>query len=565
MLPKELFSNQRQLYPDLPATSSLRIILSTFPDEDLQEKLRNDDLLCSDPLIHQFHPTVLFICRKSGRSRLYDKEPVPNYQMFQQELLVENGIVKIVNKKSEYDAVRSKVLPVDTLFTMDENNVINLGDGDKMLNILVLKNNTDARSGADNEEHLTLKKMIEGRVPGDIEKQNKLAEYFSSKKEEIDNRFQLRIKVEVFDLNYKLLASGISEKIVNTESNRIGAFKFFDVFPQQSCTEGGKKIVMISEFPLNTDTEPQFQLWDQLGERVDEEIERQILKQAKPNEVSKVQNTIIFISPPQPNYLQIVEQSYKVKLVAVRKSDKMESNSFDFVYEDHMSKYTFNPKDLDKTEIVQFHCSFCDDHNATEISLPKLDTAKPNHKRKFFSAEQISKVRRVSKATGDSPRSSKDSPRSTASDSGLDLSPVMPEMNNSDFLQNLGFNKDFAQELETLQPQGASLEEYVLRENGIEPDSSNIEISRVCVVRSWECPPSVHDNELVADALHDRDKYNQSLLTRIISCWQIIPLLFLVCVILLIICPDIVMNPDLMIAVLIVMISVCVAYVAFYT
>ena len=83
--------------------------------------------------------------------------------MFQQELLVENGIVKIVNKKSEYDANRSKVLPVDTLFTMDENNVINLGDGEKMLNILVLKNNTDARSGADNDEHLTLKKMIEGR------------------------------------------------------------------------------------------------------------------------------------------------------------------------------------------------------------------------------------------------------------------------------------------------------------------------------------------------------------------------------------------------------------------
>ena len=124
-------------------------------------------------------------------------------------------------------------------------------------------------------------------------------------------------------MNYKLLASGISEKIVNTESNRIGAFKFFDVFPQQSCTEGGKKIVMISEFPLNTDTEPQFQLWDQLGERVDEEIEKQILKQAKPTEVSKVQNTIIFISPPQPNYLQIVEQSYKVKLVAVRKAGKM--------------------------------------------------------------------------------------------------------------------------------------------------------------------------------------------------------------------------------------------------
>jgi len=552
VLPEQLFSPQRHLlYPQLPP-SSLRVVLSTYPDEDLEEKLRKDD---PDPAMQEFHPTVLFIGRKSGKFRLYDKEPVPNYQMFQQELIVENGAVKILNKKSEYDGNRNKVLEVDNLFSMDKDNTIHLGDGDKMLNVLVLKNNTDARSAADNDEHLTLKKMIETRVPEDKEKQNKLAEYFRSKKKEIDYRSQLRIKVDVFDENNMLLASGISERIVNTESGRIGAFKFYDATPLISCTEGGVKIVMISEFPLITDIEPQFQLWEfgDHGARVDAKKEEQLLNQ--PKEVNKVQNTIIFISPPQPNYLQIMAQNYQIKLVAVRKSDKMESNSFEFVYENHMSKFTFEESGEGHYEVVSGQCIFCGDFDSTKACkpLPKLDTAKPNHKRKFFSKKQIPKIRRLSKATGDSPRS-------TASDSGIDLSPDIPEFSIGALPPDLGFNSDTTRELETLQSQDSwkdlevycggietsqskddsDLEEHVLIENGIVPDGDCVRMEN-----QIETTPT-----------------RQSVLDRIISHWQLIPWLFLACIILIVLFSDLVTDPGLFIGIVVGVVMIGIAYVA---
>ena len=83
---------------------TLKIVLSTYPDIELENKLRKDELLSQDLSLVEFHPTLLFICRKKGGRRQYDKEPVPNCQMFQQELLLKDGTHQIINKVSNEDA-----------------------------------------------------------------------------------------------------------------------------------------------------------------------------------------------------------------------------------------------------------------------------------------------------------------------------------------------------------------------------------------------------------------------------------------------------------------------------
>ena len=85
------------------ATSSpdLRILMSTYPDEDLQD-LYSSTSFSDRETASKFHPTVLHVARKIKSRLQYDQIVIPNYSIFEQELLVSGGQVSIVNKTSNF-------------------------------------------------------------------------------------------------------------------------------------------------------------------------------------------------------------------------------------------------------------------------------------------------------------------------------------------------------------------------------------------------------------------------------------------------------------------------------
>eukprot|EP00091_Calanus_sinicus_P015812 TRINITY_DN3458_c0_g1_i2.p1 TRINITY_DN3458_c0_g1~~TRINITY_DN3458_c0_g1_i2.p1 ORF type:complete len:342 (-),score=44.36 TRINITY_DN3458_c0_g1_i2:64-1089(-) len=126
-----------------------------------------------------------------------------------------------------------------------------------------------------------------------------------------------------------------------------------DATPLRSCADGGRKIVMIAEFGLAKDVKPRFQLYDTDGTRLKDQEEKLL---AQPNDqggksVSIMKETIVFITPKQPNAELIMQNQWTVKLVARRTSDGLVSKTkfnFDIVPHDFYSTCIFCDIDPDK-------------------------------------------------------------------------------------------------------------------------------------------------------------------------------------------------------------------------
>merc|ERR1712111_132175 len=66
------------------------------------------------------------------------------------------------------------------------------------------------------------------------------------------------------------------------------------------------------------------------------EQEEQLLQQPVQSDISVLKESIIFITPPQPNAAKFLLNKYKIKLVAKRHSDGYVSRKkFDFTYVPH--------------------------------------------------------------------------------------------------------------------------------------------------------------------------------------------------------------------------------------
>ena len=61
----------------------MKILLTTVPEETIGY---TQDMKDQDPGLEEFHPSLLYVCRRRGRGREYDKEPVPNWKMFRQQI-----------------------------------------------------------------------------------------------------------------------------------------------------------------------------------------------------------------------------------------------------------------------------------------------------------------------------------------------------------------------------------------------------------------------------------------------------------------------------------------------
>ena len=151
------------------------MVLSTHPDTALQYA---QPILDTDPAISTFHPAILHLVRKEGKYRQFDKEPVPNIDMYQQELHIIDKKVILINKRSGFDLEDGRnIAAEDDLFILGDDNCLHLGSKDTNLNLIVLKPKTDMRSTVDD---VTLNKMIDRRI-SDENLKRKVSEYFSGK------------------------------------------------------------------------------------------------------------------------------------------------------------------------------------------------------------------------------------------------------------------------------------------------------------------------------------------------------------------------------------------------
>jgi hypothetical protein len=325
---------------------NLRIILSTYSDSPHQLGSGFENLM-------NVHPTLIHVVRKGpGNRRLNDREPVPNLQHWQQELLLVDGYVFIRNKASAVDESRypdiKRIRDEDKLFPIGAEMTIKLGKGIGELNSIILMPKTEKRSSP---EDVSLKKLLESRAK-DPDVVKLLMGAYTGRHS--INLHKLRLRVEIYGLKTGvLITSGVSGVIFDTASKIHGAMDLSDATPLRSCSQGGRKVVLMSEFGLARDVEPYFQLYSATGDRLtNEEVEYLAQPRDQPGKtVSVSKETIVFITPPQEHAELILQNQWEVKLVAKRKSDGLFSKTkflFEIVPHDYYTTCIFCHLDPDK-------------------------------------------------------------------------------------------------------------------------------------------------------------------------------------------------------------------------
>ena len=182
------------------------------------------------------------------------------------------------------------------------------------------------------------------------------------------------------------IGSAISLPISDTASKAHGAMDMRDATPLVSCSRGGRKVVMVSEFPLARDVQPRFQLYDRAGTRL-KEAEDEIINQPGSDgerAVEVLKETIVFITPGQTHAERILREDWQIQLTARRASDGLVSKK--------KFPFQFLPHDYYKP------CIFCHlsvDHQtpgAVTLAPPRLQPRPGLRKRKMSGAENSREV-----------------------------------------------------------------------------------------------------------------------------------------------------------------------------
>jgi len=216
------------------------------------------------------------------------------------------------------------------MFDLAEDMTLKIGKDAGELNMIILIPKTEKRA---NVNDVSLNKLLHSRTSNAAVLESLSLSYRGKNSV---NLKKVKLKVEVFDLDTGiLLGSDITKAISDTASKAHGAMDLHDVTPLRSCATGGRKVVMLAEFGLAKDVEPKFQLYDSHGIRLLEE-EETLLRQPQMTDTSIMRESIVFITPPQPQAEYIRSRGYKVRLVARRSSDGYVSKKkFDFDYIPH--------------------------------------------------------------------------------------------------------------------------------------------------------------------------------------------------------------------------------------
>merc|ERR1712013_813848 len=235
-------------------------------------------------------------------------------------------------------------------FQIQDDFILPIGKEFGELNMIILIPKTEKRASHDD---VCLSKLLKSRIK-DPAALKFLTDTYTGKNSL--NLKKVKLRVDVFSL----------------ESNTF----------LRSCAMGGRKIVMIAEFGLAKDVEPRFQLYDQEGRRLKEE-EDAVLVQPNTQQgrtVSIMKETIVFITPPQPHAETILENNWRVKLVARRSSDGLVSKTkfdFDLVPHDYCSTCIFCEIDPDKQAL------------GSATIAPMRDVARPGLRKRQMSGTEV--------------------------------------------------------------------------------------------------------------------------------------------------------------------------------
>jgi len=305
----------------------LRMTVQTYPADDVP------------PIISNIHPCLLHVVRIGKGKRDQDSEPVPTYYHWKQEFLIENGIVKICNRTSNLDFDKNgKQRPVpliDDVTQLDSNGDIVLGRKKDQLNLIILQPKQQTRA---KPNEATVTDVLRDRLCQNKElkiKNIQECENLFKGRENAKNLKKVRLKVDFYNEMDVHCGSAVSpQTIIDTGSKEIGSMDFYDATPHKSCVEGGRKVIMVSEYNLDKNVAPIFQVFDEFDEHRPE-LDTLLIQ---PSKFSLKNQTIVFITPPQPRLQEIRAnlRNFFIKLLAKRGGDGYTSNkTFNFTYLDH--------------------------------------------------------------------------------------------------------------------------------------------------------------------------------------------------------------------------------------
>jgi len=360
----------------------LRMEIQTYPAEDV------------DPLVANIHPCLLHVVRIGKGKRDQELEPVPTYYHWKQVFEIENGKVKILNRISDLDVekdgvTRRPVPSIDEVTELHGNSIV-LGRKRGQLNLILLQPKQQSRAKP-NEASVT--KVLADRLQTKDKNKIELYEQFF-KKEHGTNLKRVRLRVDFFTEYNEPFGFSISpQTIIDTGNKQIGSMDFYDATPHKSCVNGGRKIIMVSEYNLAKDVSPVFQVYD--GFDVHRPEFDNYLAQPPKNEFNLKNQTIVFITPPQTRLMEIKEhlRNYTIKLLAKRKGDGYTSNkTFNFRYIDHQpNQCPFCDYKVDSDELVQIEAGIERPKPRQKKRVMNMNPVSPNDKRqRVLSTDELS-------------------------------------------------------------------------------------------------------------------------------------------------------------------------------
>jgi len=346
--------------PQVGPGEELCMTLETFPAEDTVRAMEAAGM-------RTVHPAMLHNVRMGHGRRNNNLEPVPTKIHWRQQFQIQNNQVFIINRTSELDKNEDgswRRIPEKDEVTKVNGNKILLGGNKDNLNLVFLK---PKQSKCD----ATIVNILGDRLETNDEAELKRYSKFFTGKESGINLMKIRLKVTFYRSSGETLCSAITpQTVVDNGNKKIGSMDMYDAWPRRSSTEGGRKVIMVSEYTLANDVMPRFQIFDQQGvHRTDME---HFLAQpsSSPSEKIIKNGTIIFLTPPQTQLPKIVDMvgAFEIRLVAWRESDGLVSEHFfTFQYDDACDQ-SMDGKDMPRIET--------------------LDRAKPRHKKRTMHNEK---------------------------------------------------------------------------------------------------------------------------------------------------------------------------------
>merc|ERR1711936_402517 len=305
--------------PKVPPNQTLRMTLETFPAEDVPP------VPVPNPV--PVHPCLVHLVRMGPGKRENWKEPVPTKIHWRQIFEIKGDKVSVINTTSDLDVGRN--VPAKDFVTEMNNNSIVLGGSKGNLNLVFLK---PKQKGCD----ACITKVLSDRLQEtDVEILEQYKKHFTKKEGGI-NMTKIRVKVSFYDEAGNYFCSAISpQTVVDNGNKKLGCLEIYDCHPRKSNPDGGRKIMMISEYTLSDDVVPRFEVYDAEGHQR-EDVEEYIVQPIKSSSTMAIKNAtaIIFLTPQQPHWdtIQNLIPGYSLKLVAYREGDGRKSRALDFDY-----------------------------------------------------------------------------------------------------------------------------------------------------------------------------------------------------------------------------------------